>query len=311
MSSTLTLLALAAFQGADIASPEAFPASTPIVEGLSPKVVADLSDLVQSFVDDGEIVGGELLIIKDGRTVLHGAYGWRDQEAKTPMEPGSVFCVRSMTKPLIGTAIAMLVEDRAIKLRDPISKYLPAFDAESTREITIDQLLHHTSGLPLSLIMSSNPRELKSLREVADTGGGIDLEFEPGTAFNYSDQGTDALTALIEVVTGAPAEDFVKARILDPLGMGDSTCLMTGGHPLRERGVSKYAGAQGSWNRFWSPEDEALFPIFLGSQGLYSTAVDYAKFVQMWMSKGRGPDGRLLRTTSVRRALEPDRKSVV
>ncbi|QDV05246.1 Putative penicillin-binding protein PbpX [Planctomycetes bacterium Poly30] len=306
MSPTLTaLLALAAFQGADVASPEAFPASTPIAESLSPQVVADLSELVQSFVDDGEIVGGELLILKNGRTVLHGAYGWRDQASRTPMEPGGVFCVRSMTKPLIGTAIAMLVEDRAIKLGDPVSKYLPAFDAASTREITIDQLLHHTSGLPLSLIMRSNPRELTSLRSVADMGGGVELEFEPGTGFHYSDQGTDTLTALIEVVTGAPAEDFIEARILDPLGMGDSACLMTKDDPLRARGVSKYAGAQGSWTRFWSPEDEALFPIFLGSQGLYSTAVDYAKFVQMWMKKGRGPDGRLLRGSSVRRGLEP------
>lgn len=304
ISPLLAALALASFQSPGTVE-EAFPASTPLAEGISPEGVARLDELIEGLVERGEIVGGELLIVKNGRTVFQDAYGWRDKEGKVPMAPDSVYCVRSMTKPLIGTAIGMLLDERAIKRSDPISKYLPAFDADSTREITIDQLLHHTSGLPLSLIMAKDPRQLESVRAVADMGGGIDLEFEPGTAFNYSDQGTDTLTALIEVVTGAPAEDFVKARILDPLGMTDSACLMTEGHPLRARGVSKYAGTEGSWTRFWSPEDEALFPVFLGSQALYSTTKDYVRFLEMWMKKGRGPDGRLLRTGTVRKALKP------
>ena len=283
----------------------AFPASTPIEQGLSPDVIAGLSDLVQGFVDTGEIVGGELLVIKNGQTVLHGAYGLRDTESGAPMEPGGVFCVRSMTKPLIGTAIGMLLEEKLIKLTDPVAKYLPSFDAGSTRAITIEQLLKHESGLTMSKIMMADPRKLESIRAVADQGGGSELKFEPGTGFSYSDQGTDTLTALIEVVTGAPAEDFIQERVLGPLGMGDSTCLMTKDHPLRERACSKYSGSPGNWTRFWSPEDEALFPIFLGSQGLYSTAVDYAKYLNMWMRRGRGPDGRLLRSSSVRRALKP------
>jgi CubicO group peptidase (beta-lactamase class C family) len=286
-------------------APAAFPASTPIEQGLSPDVVAGLGDLVQGFVDSGDIVGGELLIIKNGRTVLHGAYGMRDAEAEVPMEPGGVFCVRSMTKPLVGTAIGMLLEDKEIKLQDPIAKYLPAFEAESTREITIEQLLQHTSGLPMSKIIASDPRSLTSVRAVAGLGAGAELEFEPGTDFNYSDQGTDTLTALIEVVTGAPAEAFIESRILAPLGMDETTCLMGNGHPLRARASSAYSGNSGNWTRFWSPEDEALFPIFLGSQGLYSTAIDYAKYLDMWMRKGRGPDGRLLRSSLVRRALKP------
>ncbi len=290
---------------APLQGPSPFPASTPIEEGLSPDVVAGLSELVQGFVDSGEVVGAELLVIKNGRTVLHGAFGMRDAEREVPMEPGGVFCVRSMTKPLIGTAIGMLLEEKKIRLDDKVATYLPAFGAESTQGITIEQLLQHSSGLPMSKIIAVDPRSLTSIREVADLGGGAELEFEPGTDFNYSDQGTDTLTALIEVVTGAPAEEFVQARILDPLGMGETTCIMTAGHPLRDRACSAYSGNPGYWSRFWGPEDEALFPIFLGSQGLYSTAVDYAKYLDMWMRKGRGRDGRLIRSSSVRRALRP------
>ena len=304
-----TLSLLVPFQAPELTAVEevtaAFPVSTPIEQGLSPDVVSGLSDVVQGLVDTGEIVGGELLVIKNGHTVLHSAYGMRDVENEVAMEPGGVFCVRSMTKPLIGTAIGMLLEEKRIKLKDPIAKYLPSFEAESTRAITIEQLLQHGSGLTMSKIMATDPRNLESIRAVADLGGGSELEFEPGTGFNYSDQGTDTLTALIEVVTGAPAEDFIEERILVPLGMSDTTCLMTKDHPLRERACSKYMGSPGSWSRFWSPEDEALFPIFLGSQGLYSTAVDYAKYLDMWMSKGRGPEGRLLRSSSVRRSLKP------
>ncbi|MFT5059516.1 MAG: CubicO group peptidase (beta-lactamase class C family) [Planctomycetota bacterium] len=290
-------------------SPEAsearFPASTALAEELSPESLAALDDLVQGFVDKEEVVGAELLVIKNGRTVLHNAYGWRDREAEKQMETGSVFCVRSMTKPFIAAAIMMLVESKQIKLSDPVSKHLPFMDVERLREITIQQMLNHTSGLPLSLIMMEDPRQLKSIQAVAALSAECELEFEPGTSFNYSDQGTDTLTALVEVVSGIPIEDFITTRLLNPLGMNDSTCLMTEGHPLRERGCSKYIGGTGGWTPFWTAEDEALFPIFLGSQALYSTLEDYARFTDMWRRKGRVGKERILKSGSVRKVLKP------
>lgn len=166
------------------------------------------------------------------------------------MKPGGVFCVRSMTKPLIGAATWMLVEDGRLKLGDRVAKYLPAFEGEGLRDVTIEQLLHHESGLPLSLIMADDPRKLTSVRAVADRAKGRALDFAPGTAFQYSDQGTDTLTAVIEVVTGAPAEDFVRARLLEPLGMTSTTCLLTEDHPLRARTSSAYIGSPRAWTRF-------------------------------------------------------------
>jgi CubicO group peptidase (beta-lactamase class C family) len=189
-----------------------YPASTALAEGISPEALARLDALVQGFVDDGEVVGAELLVVKDGRSILHTAHGWRDRERELAMRPGSVFCVRSMTKPLIGAAVRMLIEDGELKSGDHVAALLPSFDVEGQRDITIGQLLEHTSGLPMSMIMAQDPRALESVRAVADLGGACELEFEPGTGFRYSDQGTDTLTAVIEVVTDAPAEEFVRAR---------------------------------------------------------------------------------------------------
>ena len=303
-----TLALALAFALAPVQSPEAqdspFPPSTALAERISPEGLQALSELVQSFVDADEVVGAELLVIVNDRTVLHAAYGWRDREEQRPMEPGSVFCVRSMTKPVIGAVIAGLLETKALALGDPVAKYLPAFDVEGKRGITIEQLLTHTSGLPMSLILGRDPRGLTSVREVADLGGTCELESAPGSAFHYSDQGTDTLTAVIEAVTGAPAESYVREHLLEPLGMHDSACVLPEGHPLRARTVSSYAGARGAWSRFWSPADKPLFPVFLGSQGLYSTAVDYARFLDLYLHGGRVGSERLLRASSVRRTLE-------
>jgi CubicO group peptidase (beta-lactamase class C family) len=300
----LSVAPVFAVQESESAEPP-FPTSTAVAERISPEGLQSLSDLVQSFVDSDEIVGAELLVIVNGRTILHAGYGWRDRDRELPMQPGGVFCVRSMTKPLIGASIWMLIEERKLALDTRVAKLLPAFDVDGKREITIQQLLTHTSGLPMSLIMGRDPRTLESVRSVADLGGACKLEFEPGSDFNYSDQGTDTLTAVIEVVTGAPAEEFVRARLLEPLGMAETTCVMSVGHPLRERTCSKYMGAQGSWTRFWSPEDKPLFPVFLGSQALYSTAVDYARFLELYLRHGRANGERILRSSSTRQTLRP------
>jgi CubicO group peptidase (beta-lactamase class C family) len=280
-----------------------FPASSALAEGMSPEVLADLGNLIQGFVDDQDIVGAELLVIKNGHSILHEAYGWRDREAQVAMETGSVFCVRSMTKPLIGASILMLVDDRKVKLDDHVAEYLPSFDVEGSRDITVEHLLTHTSGLPMSLLLGKNLRELDGIQAVAELGAGYELDFEPGSAFAYSDQGTDTLTALIEVVSGMSAAEFVSSRILGPLGMQESACVMAEDLPLRARGCVKYAGSRGEWTRFWGPDEPPLFPFFLGSQGLYSTLEDYGQFMDFWRRKGRPEKERLLGARYVRQAL--------
>ena len=302
----ITLGLLTAFAAGASAQEQAdlqYPPSTAIAEGVSPEILASLDSLVQSFVDDDEIVGAELLVIKNGKSILHEAYGMSDKEAGRPMQKDSVFCVRSMTKPFIGASILMLVDENLIELDDLVSKFIPAFDVEPTKDITIEHLLTHMSGLPMSLILGKGLENLEDIQSVANLGAGHKLEFEPGTSLNYSDQGTDTLAAVVEIVSSEPVGEFVRKRLLEPIGMSSSATVMTEGHPLRERGNSKYAGAKGSWNSFWDREDDRLFPFFLGSQGLYSTTKDYARFLEFWGRKGRVGKERLLGSRYVRKAL--------
>jgi CubicO group peptidase (beta-lactamase class C family) len=310
LASLVFLAALAPGLSAQEPAPSAdpFPPSSALAESVSPESLATLSALVQTLVDEDEIVGAELLVLKNGRSILHEAYGWSDREAKLPMETGSVFCVRSMTKPVVGAAILMLIDDGLLELDDRVAAYLPSFDVEGFGDITVEHLLGHTSGLTMSLILGKDLNALHEqggIRAVADLGAESALGFEPGTGFNYSDQGTDTLTALIEIVSGMPAADFVSARVLTPLEMQRTTCVMSEDHALRARALPKYAGTRGEWARFWSPDDPVLFPFFLGSQGLYSTLEDYARFMQFWEGRGRVGRDRLLGSRFVRKALTP------
>ncbi len=159
------------------------------------------SILVDSPTD---VVGAELLVIKDRHTVLHDAFGWRDREAGIPMETDTLFNIRSMTKPITGAAIQLLVDDGILALDDRVSTYLPGFDTDPSGQITIEQLLTHTSGLPLSIVTEA--REYDSLREMADAIGEGGPQFEPGSKFWYSDAGADVLGAIVEQASGSSLE---------------------------------------------------------------------------------------------------------
>lgn len=284
-----------------------FPPSTPLAEGISPEAVAALDQRVRDLVDEGEIVGAEVLLLKNGRTIHHEAYGLADKASEQPMKTGSVFCIRSMTKSITGTAVLMLVDDGELELDDPVAKYLEEYDREGKRGVTIEHLLTHTSGLPLSLLLGKDLRALENVRDVAALGADYELPFTPGEDFEYSDQGSDTLTAIVEVVTGAPAHEFVDARILGPLGMDSTRCWLEPESPLLPRCIPKYAGSRGSWQPFWTPADEPIFPFFLGSQSCYSTLEDYGRFLELWQNKGRLGRERLLANRIAKKALKPNR----
>src|SRR6185436_8200634 len=95
------------------------------------------------------------------------------------------------------------------------------------------------------------------------------------------------LGAVVEQVSGMSLERFLRERLLDPLGMSETLALVTADTPLRARIASNYTGTKGRWTPYWSPAEPSLFPIFLASQGLYSTPRDYARFLSMWLKRGR------------------------
>ena len=291
-------------QGAS--TPQAFPQADPESVGIPARALELLAERVQTLVDSEAIVGGELIVIKNRRTVFREAFGWKDREAEQPLEVDSLYCVRSMTKPLVGTAIQMLIDEDRLRLDTPVQEILPFFAGPETGKITIEHLLTHTAGFPFTTI-GKPLTEYADLAAVAAEAAGTELGFEPGTRFEYSDAGSDTLGAIVAKITGAPVEQFIQQRILDPLGMQDTVVLLGDDDEVKARIPSAYSGGTGLWSEHWGPSDPPIFPIFLASQSLYSTTTDYARFLALWMDGGQVGDRRLLSPEAVERALTPNR----
>ena len=130
----------------------------------------------------GDPVGAEVLVIKEGRTIFHETFGWKDREREIPMEKHSIARIRSMTKPFVGTSILMLREKGELALDDPVSKYIPAWDTDVCRDIRIEQLLTHTAGFsqpgyPTGLTSFAN------LRDLVDAIGAAGPQMTPGEQY--------------------------------------------------------------------------------------------------------------------------------
>ncbi|MCA9870286.1 MAG: serine hydrolase, partial [Anaerolineae bacterium] len=272
-------------------------------ESITPEALAELSQIVEGFVADGKIVGAELAVIQDQQVLLHEVYGWNDQDHAIPLETDALFNIRSMTKPIIGTAALMLVDEGQLALDDRVADYLPAFDNDASRDITVEHLLTHRSGLPLSIL--TNFDDFPTLRSIADAAGEQGPDFPPGSDFQYSDTGMEVLGALVEVVAGKPLDQFLQERILNPLQMNDTLTLVDSQDPRAGRIASAFLGNAGSWSLFWQAGDEPIYPFTMGSQSLYSTTMDYARFLAFWMDGGQVGGQQLLSQEAVARALTP------
>jgi CubicO group peptidase (beta-lactamase class C family) len=300
-------LALLILNGAHVrALDNPFAPDDPANQGMNVEALDRLAQAVAGIVERDEAVGAEVLVIKNRRTVLHRAYGWKDRESQTAWPIDSIVCIRSMTKPLVGAAIQMLIDDGRLSLDTRAAEHVPSFDNDKCRAITVEHLLTHRSGLSLSSLLGTPLSEIDSAADVAALAGARGPDFEPGTDFNYSDDGVDTLVAIITAITGQPAEDFIRARLLEPLGMRNTILHLKADDAPRDRLVSPYAGRAKAWRRYWNPlEDEPIFPCFLGSQSAYSTAADYAQFLAMMMDDGAAGADQVLSPEAVARTRAP------
>lgn len=302
------ILSLALALGGPVLGPvdegDPFPSAEPESVGLASEALEALASFVAEQVANDDYVGAELLVIKDGKTVLHDAWGWRDRESEVPLEPNALFNVRSMTKPLVGTAAQMLIEEGRLALDDTAASLLGGFDGELASAITVAQLLEHRAGLKMSTLMEIPMASFPDLAALAAKIGENGPTDPPGARFRYSDDGTSVLGACVEAASGQDLAAFLEERVLDPLGMTDSTFDVTV-EALRGRICKSYMGSPGGWIGQWDPAGDPLYPFLLGSQGLYCTARDYARFLSAWMNRGRFGDVRLLPAKAVRRALRP------
>jgi CubicO group peptidase (beta-lactamase class C family) len=284
---------------------------------------------MQRHIDAHDFSGAVTLVARNGQIAWFHAQGLMDIEANKPMEKDSIFRVFSMSKPVCGAAILMLIEEGKVRLNDPVSKFIPEFKGSkvavlqdkpagapssdppgyytvpAAREITIQDLLTHVSGLASGGRASSH--ELPHLidmvggRKLADLMpkfAAAPLDFQPGSRWSYSPlAGFDTLGRVVEVASGISFDEFLKQRIFTPLGM-----KTTGFHPGDDHWSSvatAYRRAGGKLTRTQAPNRLQSKTYFSGAGGLVSTAEDYAQFALMLSAGGKWNGKRLLSPKTV------------
>ena len=219
--------------------------------GLSAKRLDRIDEMIQREIVAEGISGAVTIVARRGRVAHFKAHGLMDADAGRPMQTDTIFPIASMTKPVTGVAILMLVEEGRVRLSDPVSRFVPEFrDTQVAiprsgseqngadagiytvpveREVTIRDLMTHTSGLAsggagTSAAGRAAPR--RSTDTVADYAaelGSAPLDFQPGTRWAYSAlAGIDTLGRVVEVASGLTFDEFLRQRIFEPLGMQDT-----------------------------------------------------------------------------------------
>jgi CubicO group peptidase (beta-lactamase class C family) len=282
-----------------------FPYIEPNEAGISKSNLDAIDQEINEWLASNLMVGGELLIVKDGYTIFHQTYGWMDRENAAPWQTNTICRIRSMTKPIVGMAVLMLVERGDIALTDKVSQYLSAFNNDRCRDITIDQLLTHTGGFTQPGYPNM-PWNYANLRQLVEMIGAQGPRYTPGTRYAYSDGGVSTLAYLVTVVSGMEVEDFIQEQIVAPLEMNSSFCNLVN-DDRRSRIGATYESSNGQYIKYWDNTRPQLVPYFRGSGGVYSTTTDYACLLAMWMNMGIYQSEELLSRDSIKLALTPTR----
>jgi len=306
------------------------PAAKPEDAGMSAERLKRVHESIQRHIDAGEICGAVTVVARRGAVANFEAHGWMDIESKKPMEKDTIFRLASMTKPITGVAVLMLVEEGKIRLNDPVSKFLPEFrdmkvamprerpagappapgaaaaldfyTVPANREITIQDLLTHTSGLVstvsggfgVKLAATMAPRgPADTLASYVPKLATIPLDFQPGTQWAYSGgAGPDTLSRIVEIVSGQAYDEFLRTRIFEPLGMKDTFFYPP--DDKRPRLVTLYRKSPNGLEKDANQDGFSSKTYFSGGGGLMSTAADYLQFAQMLLNGGELNGKRLL-----------------
>ena len=293
--------------------------------GMSGSRLARIAPVMESYVGERGVAGISTMISRRGEIVHAEQFGLQDTEAGTPMAPDTIFRIYSMTKPIVSTALMLLHEEGAFQLENPVAQYLPAFGAtkvsaddgtlvDQVRPMQIRDLLSHTSGLTYDFLTDNPVSQLyrdarimndatRPLDALIDELATLPLAFQPGTRWHYS-VGIDVAARLIEVLSGQALGDFLRARLFDPLGMGDTgfgvpdsqlerVSAMYGLPDLISENYSAIELMEAAFSGFNERIDvSATYPtstpdVFQrGGLGLFSTTSDYMRFAQMLANGG-------------------------
>jgi len=286
--------------------------------GLSSERLEFLTNTFQEYVDQGELPGAVVLVARKGQIAYLNAFGKSDKENNLPMQENSIFRIASQTKAIVSVGIMLLQEEGKLLITDPVGKYIPAFKettvavpqegaayeiVKAQRPITIRDLLTHTAGIGYGQGIASDlwkqaniqgwyfaDRE-EPIQATVSRMAALPFEAQPGEKFVYG-YNTDILGALIEVVSGESLDTFLKTRILDSLGMNDThfylpkakSSRLTVVYSPTKKGLERAPNPGGMVGQGAYLDGPRV--SFSGGAGFLSTAVDYAKFLQMMLNKG-------------------------
>ena len=290
-----------------------------------------IDKMLQQSIDSGWIAGAVGFIARDGKIVYDKSFGVNNIEAKTLMQKDDIFRIASQTKAITSVAVMMLFEEGKFLLDDPISKYIPEFanpgvldkfnEKDSTyttvpanREITIRDLLTHTSGIDYAGIGSGNMRAIYSksgipggfgsdkivLGDKIRALGKLPLIHQPGERFTYG-LNVDVLGYLVEVLSGENLDNYFHRHIFEPLGMNDTYFYLPASKHDR---LVKVIAEDKNHHLVNAPGSFVDYPLvkgtyYSGGAGLSSTIKDYAIFLQMLLNKGEYKGKRLLARRTV------------
>jgi CubicO group peptidase (beta-lactamase class C family) len=267
-----------------------------------------LFDHISDLQKENVLVGAEVLIIRNDTIQLHDVVGWSDRENNLKLQKNSLYRIRSMTKPIIATAILILLEEGKLDLEDPVYKYIPSFDNPKADYITIKQCLTHTSGLGnhdwQDIGLSKPATEFETLSELVNEIG-INGMFTEPNKHRYSDSGYAVLTEIIALISGMPAEDFIKSRIFEPLEMSNTFTHFDPNVNWASQlnPTYRWNDSINDFEQYWNPQMQQEYKFFRGHGGVYTSAMDYAKFLKMWLNHGKFNNNQILSEKTINYAL--------
>lgn len=338
------ILAIVFFEGftlqAQTANKPVLTVGVPEKNNFSAARLQRIDKLVQQYIDSGWITGAIAIVAKNGNIVYHKAIGYDDKEKNKPLQKDAIWRIASQTKAITSVGVMMLYEDGKLLLDDAISKYIPAFrkpnvldkfnkaDSSFTtvpakREITIRDLLTHTSGIDYAQIGSETAVAIYSKAGVVcgiGLKGGLlkdnilklaalPLSHQPGEKFTYG-LNTDVLGYLIEVVSGMSLDAYFTKYIFAPLGMKDTyfyipkekqnrlAMLHSDDQTKHVVNTAEIISVNGTFYRDYPILDGGSF--YSGGGGLVSTAYDYTVFMQMLLNEGEYNGKHLLSKNTIR-----------
>jgi CubicO group peptidase (beta-lactamase class C family) len=281
--------------------------------GFSAQRLAKIDKFFLDCIEQGILPNAQAYISRHGKTVYSKSFGYSNIKNKTPLDSDAVYRLASQTKAITTTAMMMLFEDGKFLLDDPVYKYIPQYKTPAyTRkysenkssinppaldgEITIRNLLTHTSGIPyyeqskFNKVMTGLTFNNETISTIVPELAKLPLDHKPGTYFTYG-YGLDVIGYLIEKFSGMPLDEFFRKRIFEPIGMPDTYFYLPQDKaarlvPLYEKDsvLSSLKLSQDDLLQNYSVKGARTY--FSGGAGLVGTLKDYAKFCQMLLNKG-------------------------